>query len=179
MIPWMVLAQPAHGHQGPPFPIITDRQSGPYNITVWTHPDVGVGTFYVILEAKPGTTLPHENKVEICVQPVSGRLPEVCYTAELQGLHNRVQHYCEVEFDRQEMWKVRVRVSSAGKTGEVTAEVEPTPPGFGPWDLLLYGFPFVLFGLLWFYAALRQRKWRQSNSRREQNLHIPTINPAR
>jgi hypothetical protein len=63
-----------------------------------------------------------------------------------------------VEFDQQEMWKVRVHVSGAGGSGEVIAEVEATPPGFGAWDLLWYGFPFLLIGALWLYGALRRRR---------------------
>jgi hypothetical protein len=56
------------------------------------------------------------------------------------------------------MWHVRVNVSGANGAGEVTADVEATPPGFGAWDLLIYGFPFLLFGMLWLYAALRRRE---------------------
>jgi hypothetical protein len=152
-------ASPAvHAHEGPPFPIIVDRQAGPYVISVWADPDVGTGTFFVILAAPPGSVLPAENQVEVCVQPTSGRLPEACYTATRQNLRDRAQHYAEVTFDRQEMWRVRVRVSSAQGSGEVATEVEATPPGYGAWDLLIYGFPFILFGVLWLYAALRSRR---------------------
>lgn len=157
---WMLLVPKVWGHEGPPFPIVMDKEAGPYVISVWTDPDIGIGTFYVILAAKEGTTLPEENKVEICVQPTSGRLPEKCYSGTRQNLRNRIQYYGEVEFDKQEMWKVRVRVNGASGTGEVKAEVEATPPGFGVWDFLLYGLPFVLFGMLWLYAALRRRRRR-------------------
>jgi hypothetical protein len=155
---WVGFVSDACAHEGPPFPIIVDQKSGPYVISVWTDPDVGIGTFFVILAPVPGTTLPTDNKVEVCVQPVDGRLPEACYTGTLQNMRNRVQYRAEVEFDRQEMWHVRVRVSGPSGAGEVTAEVEATPPGFGAWDLLIYGFPFVLFGALWLYAALCRRR---------------------
>src|SRR5262249_43387051 len=150
----------------PPFPIVMDRRAGPYIISVWTDPDVGVekGKFFVILEPAPGTNLPDELDVQVCVRPTSGRLEEVCYSGTRQDLHDRVQYYAEVDFDQQEMWKVRVRVKGAGGTGEVTTEVEATPPGYGAWDLLIYGFPFVLFGMLWLYAALRRRAARASNA---------------
>ena len=155
---WLATCGAARAHEGPPFPIVVDRRAGPYVLSVWTDPDVGVGTFYVIVEPAPGTTLPEENEVRVCVRPTSGRLPEVCYPATRQELRDRVQYYTEVEFDRQEMWRVRVRVSGAAGTGEVTAEVEATPPGFGAWNLLWYGLPFLLFGTLWLLAALRRRR---------------------
>jgi hypothetical protein len=141
-------------HEGPPFPLIVDRRAGAYVISVWADPDVGTGTFFVILEPAPGMSLPAESRVEVCVQPTSGRLPEACYVGKRQDLRDRVQYVAEVEFDRQEMWQVRFRVDGT----EVTAEVEATPPGFGAWDLLIYGAPFLLFGGLWLIAALRGRR---------------------
>jgi hypothetical protein len=152
------LVPQARAHEGPPFPVVVDRQAGPYLISVWTDPDVGVGKFFVILDPVPGTSLPEDNQVEVCVQPSSGRLPEACSPGSRESLRDRVQFYSEVEFDRQEMWKVRVRVTGSRGTGEVTVEVEATPPGFGRWDLLIYGFPFILFGGLWLFAALRKRR---------------------
>jgi len=119
---------------------------------------VGVGKFFVILEPASGTASPAENEVEVCVQPVTGRLPEACYHALRQNLRERVQYYAEVEFDQQEMWRVRVRVSGPNGAGEVNAEVEATPPGYGSWDLLIYGIPFLLFGALWLFVALRRRR---------------------
>lgn len=147
----------ALAHEGPPFPIVMDRRAEPYVISVWTDPDVGIGKFFVIIEPVPGTSLPDELNVEVCVQPTSGRLPEACYQGTRQNLRDRVQYYAEVEFDQQEMWHVCVRITGVGGAAEVNAEVEATPPGFGAWDLLIYGFPFILFGLLWLYAALRRR----------------------
>jgi hypothetical protein len=134
-----------------------DREAGPYVISVWTDPDVGTGTFYVILASAPGTTLSAEHKVEVCVQPASGRLAEARYVAARQNMRDRVQYFTEVAFDQQEMWNVRVRVTGSEGAEEVLTEVEATPPGFGAWDLLIYGFPFILFGTLWLCAALRRR----------------------
>lgn len=153
----LVLARPARAHEGPPFPIVMDHPAGPFVVSVWTDPDVGIGTFFVILAPARGTQLPDDLSVQVCVAPTSGRLPEACHPAGRQELRDKVQYYAEVSFDQQETWRVRVRVEGAGAVGEVTAEVEATPPGYGRWDLLIYGFPFVLFGGLWLYAALRRR----------------------
>ena len=157
----------ARAHDGPPFPIVEQQRFGPYIVSVWTDPDVGLekGKFFIILKPAPGTTLPEELDVKVCVQPKSGRLKEECYDAEKQDLRDQVQYKAEVEFDQQEMWKVRVllrRGDGKGEVVEVQSEVEATPPGYGPWDLLIYGFPFILFGSLWLYAALRRRAARRS-----------------
>ena len=112
-------------------------------------------------------------KRQLCVRPTSGRLAEACYSGTRQNLRDRVQYYVEVEFDQQEMWQVRVRVKGEGGSGEVTAEVEATPPGFGAWDLLIYGFPFVLFGMLWLSVALRRRR-----AARESKDAVPASPPA-
>src|SRR5207248_8689403 len=76
----------AQGHDGPPFPIVEQRRFGPYIVSVWTDPDVGPekGKFFVILKPAPGTELPEELDVKVCVQPKSGRLKEECYDAEKQ-----------------------------------------------------------------------------------------------
>ena len=122
------------------------------------HPDLGKGAFYVFLEPAPGAALPEENEVQVSVQPLTGRLPEASYPGTRQDVHNKVQFYAEAEFDQQELWRVRVRVSGAAGTGEVVSEVEPTPTTYGRWDLLIYAFPFVLFGAVFLYAALRRRR---------------------
>jgi len=173
---WLAPGRPASAHEGPPFPIVMDRRAGPYVVSVWTDPDVGTGKFFVILEPAPGTTLPEGIGVEVCVRPLSGRLPEACSTAERQNVQ-RVQYYAEVEFDRQEMWGVRVRVKGPADAVEVVAEVEATPPGYGAWDLLIYGFPFVLFGLLWLCVALRRRGRRNADSSGRKGASDLTIAP--
>jgi hypothetical protein len=82
----------AMAHDGPPFPIVVDQKVGPCVISVWTDPDVGTGTFFVIVEAPPGGEVPADLKVQVSVQPVSSRLPEVTYPAVREYLHNQIQY---------------------------------------------------------------------------------------
>ena len=160
----LLIASPAAAHEGPPFPIIMDQRVGPYVVSVWTDPDIGTGTFFVILAAAPGAELSEPSQVQVCVAPASGRLPEACYPAAKQNLRDKVQYFAEVPFDQQEIWKVRIRIESGGKAEELLAEVEATPPGYGRWDLLIYSIPFVLFGGLWLFAALRRRFPRRNET---------------
>ena len=66
----------ARGHNGPPFPIIVDQRVGPCIVSLWTHPDVGVGTFFVMVDGAPGIGIPGDLKIDLGIQPVSGRLAE-------------------------------------------------------------------------------------------------------
>jgi hypothetical protein len=157
----MLCAPNAAAHNGPPFPIITDQRVGPYIISLWTHPDLGVGTFFVMVDAMPGGTVPKDLKVEIGVQPASGRLAEVVYSAWLQDLRGQVEYKTEVQFDQQENWKVRLILASSAGGGEAISQVVPTPTGFGRWDLLLYLLPFLGVGFLWFTAIVKRRRLRK------------------
>jgi hypothetical protein len=155
---WLPAAGPARAHQGPPFPILMDQPAGPYVASVWTDPDVGTGIFFVVLEPSAGTSLPERTRVRIGVQPVTGRLPEVVYTAEAQSTRQETRFFTEVSFDRQEMWKVRVLLDGSGGGGELATEVEATPDGtIGPIALIIYPLPFLAVGFLWLKAALRRR----------------------
>ena len=81
----------AGAHNGPPFAIVMDRKVGPCIISVWAHPDVGVGTFYVIVDPPPGGTIPKDLKVEMGVQPVTGRLPEAIYPTQARAVKRSAQ----------------------------------------------------------------------------------------
>ncbi len=147
----------AVAHNGPPFPIIEGKRVGPCIVALWTHPDVGTGTFFVILDPPPGGSIPKDLQIEIGVQPVSGRLKEVRYTAQREDLRGQVQYSTQVNFDADEIWRVHLLLRSAAGGGEAYATVEATPPGLGRWDLLWFALPFLGAGFLWFRAATRKR----------------------
>jgi hypothetical protein len=153
-------AQSAFAHNGPPFPIISDQTVGPVVISLWTHPDVGTGTFFVLVDPLPGKSIPKTLKFSISVAPVSGRLAEVVYPMWLDSNRGQLEYKNEVQFDQDEMWKVRLILTSADGNGEVTAQVEATPPGYGRWDLLLFALPFLAVGFLWFKMMTKRRRAR-------------------
>jgi hypothetical protein len=153
----LLIPATASAHDGPPFPIIVDQKVGPCTISVWADPDVGTGTFFIIVSAPSGSTIPGDLKVVVSVQPSSGRLAEASYSAEHEDLRGQIQYKALVPFDAQELWRVRVRLQSAESSGEAVATVEATPPGLGRWDLLVYLLPFLAVGFLWFLAVVRKR----------------------
>ena len=159
----LLAIRPARAHQGPPFPILVDQKVGPYIAQVWTDPDIGTATFFVVVETPEGHPMPAWTRVRIGVQPVTRRLPEVFYEAEPQPVHSGARYYAAIQFDRGEMWRVRTRIDGAAGGGELTATVEATPDGtIGPIGLVLYSMPFLGVGFLWGKAALRRRAFRRT-----------------
>lgn len=156
----LLFVKPIHAHEGPPFPLFVDRKVDPYVVSVWTDPDIGQALFFVIVSPPDSTSLPADLRVQVAVQPVSGRLAEVVYSSERENLPGQVQYRAQVEFDAQEMWRVRVRLESPLGNAETSDTVEATPPGYGRWDLLIYLLPFVAIGMLWVIAMARKIKRR-------------------
>ncbi len=166
----LMLPAPADAHNGPPFPIIENKKVGPCIVALWTHPDVGTGAFYVFVEPGQGSSLPADLNIKIGVQPVTGRLAERFYEAERVKSHGTAQFNAQADFDRQELWRVRLVIQSSQGAGEATADVEVTPPGFGRWDLLLYLLPFLFVAFLWFRGISRARRRRNAQLRERSDL---------
>ncbi|MEN3329258.1 MAG: hypothetical protein V7638_4065 [Acidobacteriota bacterium] len=152
----LVFVKNISAHEGPPFPLFVDQKVDRYVVSVWSDPDVGTALFFVIVNPQQAAQLPADLRVQIAVQPVSGRLPEVLYSTTRESLQGQTQYRADVHFDVQELWRVRVRLVSAEGTAETVATVEATPPGYGRWDLLLYLLPFLAVGLLWASALFRK-----------------------
>jgi hypothetical protein len=159
----LLLALPASAHNGPPFPIIENRKMAGCTISLWTHPDIGTGTFFVLVDPIPGGKIPDGLKVEIGIQPESGRLAEVIYPAVRQDSRGQVEYFASAQFDRDEFYRVRLILHSSQGTEEVLSRVEATPPGYGRWDLLLYLLPFLAVAFLWFRGMARRRSYKNKN----------------
>jgi hypothetical protein len=164
----MLSAAPAWAHIGPPYPIMQNRKIGPLKIEVWSNPDVGTGSFFVVIDPPPGTSVPADIKVQVAVQPVSKRLPEATYGAWREKLKDHVEYKTVVPFDKEEMWHVRVILSSATVSGETDTDVMVTPTLLGRWDLLLFLLPFLGVGILWFKAVSVRRKRKRKGRRKTQ-----------
>ena len=149
---------PASAHEGPPFPILMDEPAGDYVVSVWADPDIGDASFYIVVESpRGGPPAEAPEEVSMWVEPVSGRLDRATYETERQDLRNQMQFAASPYFDRRDTWTVGFQlVAPDGQQGELTTEIESTPPGFGAWDLAIYLFPFLLLGGLWAMAMFRR-----------------------
>jgi hypothetical protein len=162
----LLLALPASAHNGPPFPIIENRRMAGCVISLWTHPDIGTGTFFVLVDPVAGGKIPDGLKVEIGIQPESGRLAEVLYPALRQDGRGQVEYFASAQFDRDEFYRVRLVLRSSQGTEEALSRVEATPPGYGRWDLLLYLLPFLAVAFLWFRGMSRRRRYKKQEKNR-------------
>ena len=159
---------PAWAHIGPPYPIMQNRKIGPLTVAVWSNPDVGTGSFFVVIDPPPGGTIPSDMRVQVIVQPTSGRLPERAYDAWRNKLRDHVEFKAVVPFDKEETWRVRVLLSSSQVSGEADTNVEVTPALLGRWDLLLFLLPFLGVGFLWFKAVSTRRQNKRAGRARAQ-----------
>jgi hypothetical protein len=149
---------PAWAHIGPPYPIIENRKIGPLTVSVWSNPDVGTGIFFVVIDPPKGTSVPSDMKVQVIVQPVSGRLPEARYDAWREQLRNRVEFKAVVPFDKEETWRIRILLASAQVTGETDTDV-PVTPTLSRWSLLFFLLPFLGIAAIWLRAmSVRQKR---------------------
>ena len=159
----LLLASPAKAHNGPPFPIVENRKMAGCAVSLWTHPDIGTGTFFVLVDPIPGGKVPDDLKVEIGIQPENGRLPEVLYPTFREDSRGQVEFKASAQFDRDEFYRVRLVLHSLQSTEEALSRVEATPPGYGRWDLLLYLLPFLAVAFLWFRGMSRRRRYKNKN----------------
>lgn len=150
---------PAWAHIGPPYPIMQNRKVGRFNVEVWSNPDVGTGSFYVIVDPPKGSglTVPADLKVQVAVQPASKRLPVAVYNAWRDKLLDHVEFKAVVPFDKEETWHVHITFSSSTTNGAADTDVAVTPTLLGRWDLLIFLLPFAGIGILWFKAASVKR----------------------
>ncbi len=166
----LAVSVPAGAHIGPPFPIIENQKVGPCVIALWTHPDIGTGAFYVMVEPKQDSEICSNLKVKIGVQPESHRLPEAFYNAERDDVRGEIQYKAFADFDRDEWWRVHLVIESPKGNGETFSRVEATPTALGEFSLLLYLFPFFAVAFLWYRGVSRTRKRKR---KRAQELQPP------
>jgi hypothetical protein len=157
------IARGAAAHSGPPFPIVSDRDTGPYTVSLWTDPDTtddGVpgGQFWVVL-APRGTSdpVPAGTRATIVAEPLDRPGPmQSAVTEPVRG--DSSNQFGAVVLDHEGPFRIRIVVQGPlGDTtldGQVDATYDLRPP---PALILLYLLPFVAVGLLWTKLLLRRR----------------------
>lgn len=149
----------AHRHGGVPVRVLDDQRAGPYAVSVWATPDVGMAMLYVVYDAPSGAAFVPPTSVRVGVAPVSGRVAEVLYDAHPEPVRHGARFVAHVMFDRGEPWRVRVVTEGPAGGGEVAARVQAMPAdALGPLGLALYAIPFALVAGLRGRAALARRR---------------------
>jgi hypothetical protein len=147
----------AMAHVGAPYPVLLEEPTGPYLVSALADPDVGQGTFYVLIAMADGGTVPADTVVTVWVEPEDGHLAEAGYEAERQDTRYGERFVAEVPFDIEGPWSVRLAIEGAAGSGEVSFPVKVTPSGIGWLATLACLLPFVGLGALWLRGARRQR----------------------
>lgn len=156
---WLVLAWPlrAFAHVGAPYPVLLEEPVGPYTVSALADPDVGKGTFYIMVTLEGGQPVEADTVVTVWAKPEDGHLAEAGYPAERQQTRYGERFVAEVPFDARGPWQVRLVVGGSAGQGETSFPVRVTPSGTGWLATLACLVPFVILGALWLRGTLRQR----------------------
>jgi hypothetical protein len=150
------LAAPLRAHEGPPYPILVDETVAGRLMSVWGDPDVGTGTFYLYLPWEEDA--PQDDVVVyMAVQPVDGRLAEVTWPCERAGPRDPYQRIAYAEFDERGAWTVRFLFDTPDGKGDVSTEVDVTPPGLDTFSIIWYLTPFLGIAVFWYKVVQRKR----------------------
>jgi hypothetical protein len=153
-------------HSGPPFPIVSNRITGGYDVSLWTDPDAtddgsAAGKFWVMLDpARKGSALAPDTRVIVSIWPLDRQGPVRTGRAEPVG-HEASRRFVTLVMDHEGRYAVRITIEGPLGAAEVEAAVDATydlRPH--PIMLALALLPFLLVGFLWVKLLLRRRQPR-------------------
>ena len=158
----------AHAHSGPPFPVVSNRIAGAYDVSIWTDPDAtddgsAAGQFWIVLQlAQHEGSLPDGTQATVTIEPLDrSGLTRTGRTEPVD--HQLSRQFVALVMDHEGPFAVRVEVSGPLGKAEVGARVEATydmrPP---PMMVAVYLMPFLLVGFLWLKLLVRRRGTRKS-----------------
>lgn len=164
LLPFLLFATTsALAHNGPPFPIVSSRLVGPYEVSVWTDPDStddrsAGGQFWVTVRPSgDAATLAAATHVNVAIRPLDRPGPIDTASAEpVAG--DTTRRFAALVMDHEGRFHVRVTIDgplgSAAVESEVDATYDLRPP---PALIAVYLIPFALVGFLWLKLLLRRR----------------------
>lgn len=153
----LVLPATAQAHVGAPYPVLLEEAVGPYLVSALADPDVGKGTFYVLVTLASGEPSPAGTTVTAWVEPDDGHQALSSHQAEREETRYGERFVAEVPFDAEGAWQVRLAIEGPAGEGEVAFPVRVTPSGIGWLATVACLLPFVVLGALWLRGSLRQR----------------------
>jgi hypothetical protein len=155
----LLLPGKVQAHSGLPFPVLLDEQLGPYTVSVWADPDVGIGVFIIEGVVDPALQ-PVDMNVYLQVHLLDGspaRSDGVIYTA---SEHSRTDAGAErfivrLPLEAEGYWRVDLTLDSAAGVAATHFNLEATPPEARWLELFLVFIPFGIIAVfLW--LSLRQ-----------------------
>jgi hypothetical protein len=150
-------------HSGPPFPILSNRIAGAYDISIWSDPDTTDdgspgGQFWVVLKAVGrGPAIPAATVVTVAIRPLDRDGPT--RTGQARPVNGAAgNQFVALLMDHEGGFGVRVTVDSPLGRAEVESRAEATydlRPARGL--IVIYLLPFVAVGALWMKVLWRRR----------------------
>lgn len=153
----LTLPQTALAHVGAPYPVLLEEPVGPYVASALADPDVGAGTFYVLVTLADGKPVPPGTTVTLWVKPEDGHQAETAHAAEREETRYGERFVAKVPFDAEGQWQVRLVIEGSAGVGETAFPVRVTPSGVGWLATMACLLPFVVLGLLWLRGIRRSR----------------------
>ena len=160
----LAAASDLHAHSGPPFPVVSNRVAGQYDVSIWTDPDAtddgsAAGQFWVVLRPlRKDLELPVDTRVTVAIWPIDRPAAARQATASAVG-DSADRQFAALVMDHEGRFGVRAVIEGPLGPADVATEVVATydlrPP---PILLVLYVSPFLLVGFLWVKLLLRRRK---------------------
>jgi hypothetical protein len=159
----LVTCAPLFAHNGPPFPVVTDRTVGNYVISLWADPDASDdgdkdGRFWVVvIPAAKGATLPADTVVKIAIWPIEHR--EAIRTENAQSDDREpTRRLAAFAIDHEGKYGVRAIITGslgpADIDSVVDAEYDARPR---PFLIAVFALPFVLIGFVYLKLLVRRR----------------------
>jgi hypothetical protein len=151
-------------HSGPPFPIVSNRVVGAYQVSVWTDPDAtddgsAAGQFWVMFEpSTKGRPLPTDVGASVAIRPLGRQgIERRGRTEPVNGEWSR--QFVALVMDHEGPYAVRVTVDGPDGQPAIDAEVDATYD-LRPRPILIvvYLMPFLLIGFLWLKLLLRRKR---------------------
>lgn len=154
---------PLAAHSGPPFPIVSDRVSGPYTVSVWTDPDAtddgsAGGQFWVMLQLADGSAVPAGTSVAIAITPADGAGAK--RSSPAAAVNGDAGHqFAALVMDHEGPFAVEATIGGPRGAAAVQAQVNATYDLRPPRAMLaLYVLPFLVVGFLWSKLLIARRR---------------------
>jgi hypothetical protein len=154
---WLAIPHVALAHVGAPYPVLLEQPVGPYVASALADPDVGTGTFYVLVDLPGGQPIPPGTSVTVWVEPEDGHQAATGHPAQREETRYGERFVARVPFDAEGPWQVRLVIEGPAGAGETSFVVRVTPSGVGWLATVACLIPFLVLGALWLRGALRQR----------------------
>ena len=175
-VPGRAAAQMRHG--GVPGRVVAAQRAGPYLVSVWAKPDVGMGMLYIVYDAPAGAEFVPPSAVRVGVAPASGRLPEARYDAQPEAVEHGARYVAHVTFDRDEAWHVRVLAEGPAGRSELRTDVQAVAAPVGPVGLVLYALPILIIVGMWAYTAVARRRPAHARPALASSRTVPIISSS-